>query len=63
MLKKINLFFYLFYFLFFSSWSFAGERNDKNLLTFGAGLWDWNDSQTSGLFNFEYRHVTRYGPF
>ena len=63
MLKKINLFFYLFYFLFFSSWSFAGERNDKNLLTFGAGLWDWNDSQTAGLFNFEYRHGTRYGPF
>ena len=63
MFKKINLFFYFFYFFFFSGLSIAAERNDKNLLTFGAGLWDWNDNDTAGLFNIEYRHGTRYGPF
>ena len=63
MLKKITLIFYFFYFLFFNGLSLAAERNDKNLLAFGAGLWDWNDNQTAGLFNVEYRHGTRYGPF
>ena len=62
MLKKTSLLFYLLFF-FFSGISIAAERNDKNLLTFGAGLWDWNDAETSGLFNVEYRHGTRYGPF
>ena len=63
MLKKIILIFFLFYFIFFNGLSLAAERNDKNLLAFGAGLWDWNDTQTAGLFNVEYRHGTRYGPF
>ena len=64
MLKKIILIINLFFILFFiNKISIAGEKNDKNLLTFGAGAWDWNDSQTSGLFNIEYRHGTRYGPF
>ena len=63
MLKKITLIFYFFYFLFFNGLSLAAERNDNNLLTFGAGLWDLNDNQTAGLFNVEYRHGTRYGPF
>ena len=62
MLKKTSLLFYLFFFLF-SGFSIAAERNDKNLLTFGGGVWDWNDAATSGLFNVEYRHGTRYGPF
>jgi len=62
MLKKTSLLFYLFFFLF-SGFSIAAERNDKNLLTFGGGVWDWNDAETSGLFNVEYRHGTRYGPF
>ena len=55
MLKKTSLLFYLLFF-FFSGISIAAERNDKNLLTFGGGLWDWNDAETSGLFNVEYRH-------
>ena len=63
MLKKTSLLFYLLFFFFFSNSSFAAERNDKNLLTFGGGIWDWNDAETSGLFNIEYRHGTRYGPF
>ena len=50
-------------FFFLSGLSLAAERNDKNLLTFGAGIWDWNDEKTAGLFNIEYRHGTRYGPF
>ena len=62
MLKKTSLLFYLLFFLFSGS-SIAAERNDKNLLTFGGGMWDWNDAETSGLFNVEYRHGTRYGPF
>ena len=60
MLKKI-IFFLNFFFIV--NLSLAGERNDKNLLTFGAGLCDWNDTNTAGLFNVEYRHGTRYGPF
>ena len=63
MLKKTSLLFYLLFFFFFSNSSFAAERNDKNLLTFGGGIWDWNDAESSGLFNIEYRHGTRYGPF
>ena len=63
MLKKTSLLFYLLFFFFFSNSSFAAERNDKNLLTFGGGIWDWNDAETSGLFNIEYRHGKRYGPF
>ena len=63
MLKKTSLLFYILFFFFFSNSSFAAERNDKNLLTFGGGIWDWNDAETSGLFNIEYRHGTRYGPF
>lgn len=63
MLKKKSLLFYILFFFFFSNSSFAAERNDKNLLTFGGGIWDWNDAETSGLFNIEYRHGTRYGPF
>ena len=62
MLKKTSLLFYLFFFLF-SGFSIAAERNDKNLLTFGGGVWDWNDAETSGLFNVEYRHGARYGAF
>ena len=63
MLKKITLIFYFFYFLFFNGLSLAAERNDNNLLAFGAGIWDLNDNQTAGLFNVEYRYGTRYGPF
>ena len=63
MLKEMTIIFYFFYFLFFNGLSLAAERNDKNLFTFGAGLWDWNNNQTAGLFNVEYRHGTRYGPF
>ena len=59
----MTIIFYFFYFLFFNGLSLAAERNDKNLFTFGAGLWDWNNNQTAGLFNVEYRHGTRYGPF
>ncbi len=64
MFKKIfQTFFLIFSLSFIFGASFAGERNDKNLLTIGAGIWDWNDEETSGLFNLEYRHGTRYGPF
>ena len=63
MLKKIALIFCFFYFLFFNQLSLAAERNDKNLLTFGVGIWDWNDEKTAGLFNVEYRYGKRFGPF
>ena len=62
MLKKTYIMFYFFYFFMIGS-SMAADRNDKNLLAFGAGLWDWNDSKTAGLFNVEYRHGKRYGLF
>ena len=63
MLKKTSLLFYFICIFFFNGLSISAERNDKNLLTFGVGLWDWNDNDTAGLFNIEYRHGTRYGPF
>ena len=63
MLKKITLILCFFYFLFFNKLSLAAEQNDKNLLTFGTGIWDWNDEKTAGLFNIEYRHGKRFGPF
>ena len=63
MLKKITIIFCFFFFLLFNGLSLATERNDKNLLTFGVGIWDWNDETTAGLFNVEYRHGKRYGPF
>ena len=63
MLKKTTLIFYFFYFLLFNGLSLAAERNDKNLLSFGAGVWDWNDEESAGLFNVEYRHGKRYGLF
>ena len=63
MLKKITIIFCFFFFLLFNGLSLATERNDKNLLTFGVCIWDWNDETTAGLFNVEYRHGKRYGPF
>ena len=63
MLKKITIIFCFFFFLLFNGLSLATERNDKNLLTFGVGIWDWNDEKTAGLFNVGYRHGKRYGPF
>jgi len=64
MLKKIILVIYFSFFSLFSNkLSIAAEKNDNNLLTIGAGFWDWNDSKTAGLFNIEYRSGTRYGPF
>ena len=51
MLKKITLILCFFYFLFFNQLSLAAERTDRNLLTFGTGIWDWNDEETGGLFN------------
>ena len=63
MLKKITLILCFFYFLFFNQLSLAAQQNDKNLLTFGTGIWDWNDEETGGLFNVEYRYGKRLGPF
>ena len=52
MLKKTSLLFYLLFFFFFSNSSFAAERNDKNLLTFGGGIWDWNDAELGHIVEF-----------
>ena len=62
MFKKLYLILVFFVFFSFSTVS-SKETNDKNLLGFSGGLWDWNDDKTAGLFNIEYRHGTRYGPF
>ena len=57
MLKKLNILL-LFFILFSSNVGHSGERNDKNLLAISGGIWDWNDTKTSGMFNIEYRHGT-----
>ena len=62
MFKKLYLIL-LFFIFCFPNTTFSKEKNDKNLLAFSGGLWDWNDDNTAGLLNIEYRHGTRYGPF
>ena len=62
MFKKLYLIF-LFFLLFPFNTALSKEKNDKNLLAFSGGIWDWNDNTTAGMFNIEYRHGTRYGPF
>ena len=62
MFKKLYLIL-LFFIFCFPNTTFSKEKNDKNLLALSGGLWDWNDDNTAGMFNIEYRHGTRYGPF
>ena len=53
MFKKLYLIF-LFFLLFPFNTALSKEKNDKNLLAFSGGIWDWNDNTTPYPIAMEY---------